>query len=43
VFFLVGFFQEHRLVLGQKEIFHIEAFTAKVMAVYKRWCMEMMA
>jgi hypothetical protein len=33
--------QEHRLVQGSKDIFHIEAFVAKVMAVYKRWFMEM--
>lgn len=28
---------EHRLRLGQKEIFHLEAFIAKFMAVYKGW------
>lgn len=28
-------FYEHRLHLGQKAIFHLEAFAAKVMAIYK--------
>lgn len=30
-------FYEHRLQSGSKAIFHIEAFVAKVMAVYKAW------
>ena len=30
-------FYEHRLQLGQKEIFHLEAFVAKFMAIYKEW------
>ncbi|KAK3099888.1 hypothetical protein FSP39_011274 [Pinctada imbricata] len=30
-------FFEHRLQLGQKAIFHIEAFIAKFMAIYKRF------
>jgi len=28
---------EHRLRQGSKEIFHLEAFAAKFMAIYKRW------
>jgi len=28
---------EHRLQLGQKAIYHIEAFVAKFMAIYKRF------
>ena len=28
---------EHRLQEGQKAIFHLEAFVAKVMSVYKLW------
>ena len=32
---------EHRMQLGTKEIFHLEAFVAKVMAVYKRFCVQM--
>jgi replication factor C subunit 3/5 len=30
-------FYEHRLQEGSKAIFHIEAFIARVMAVYKAW------
>eukprot|EP00892_Ulva_mutabilis_P011935 jgi/Ulvmu1/9113/UM005_0208.1 len=30
-------FYEHRLQSGAKAVFHIEAFVAKVMAVYKAW------
>jgi replication factor C subunit 3/5 len=29
-------FYEHRLRTGQKAIFHLEAFVAKIMSVYKR-------
>jgi replication factor C subunit 3/5 len=29
-------FYEHRLRMGQKAIFHLEAFVAKIMSVYKR-------
>jgi len=29
--------QEHRLKIGSKAIFHIEAFVAKFMSLYKRW------
>lgn len=31
---------EHRLQLGQKAIFHLEAFVAKFMAIYKRFLEE---
>lgn len=30
-------YYEHRLRRGSKEIFHLEAFVAKFMAVYKKW------
>ena len=30
-------YYEHRMRLGSKEIFHLEAFVAKFMALYKRW------
>ena len=30
-------FYEHRIALGSKEIFHLEAFVAKFMAIYKRY------
>ena len=30
-------FYEHRTVTGSKEIFHLEAFVAKLMSVYKQW------
>jgi replication factor C subunit 3/5 len=30
-------FYEHRLALGSKEIFHLEAFVAKFMAIYKHY------
>lgn len=30
-------YYEHRLCLGSKAIFHIEAFIAKFMAIYKRF------
>lgn len=30
-------YYEHRLQLGSKAIFHLEAFVAKFMAVYKRF------
>jgi replication factor C subunit 3/5 len=32
-------FYEHRLQEGSKAIFHIEAFIARVMAVYKAWAL----
>lgn len=34
-------FYEHRLAMGSKEIFHLEAFLAKYMALYKRYLNEM--
>eukprot|EP01041_Mallomonas_annulata_P009218 gene9218-19116_t len=34
-------YYEHRLVVGSKEIFHLEAFVAKFMAIYKRWLVAM--
>ncbi|WIA08571.1 hypothetical protein OEZ85_008000 [Tetradesmus obliquus] len=33
----VAAFYEHRLQQGQKPIFHLEAFVAKFMALYKQW------
>ncbi|KAI9019771.1 P-loop containing nucleoside triphosphate hydrolase protein [Hyaloraphidium curvatum] len=33
-------FYEHRLRAGSKAIFHLEAFVAKVMAIYKRYLVE---
>ncbi|KAL3790617.1 hypothetical protein ACHAW5_004184 [Stephanodiscus triporus] len=30
-------FYEHRIALGSKEIFHLEAFIAKFMAIYKKY------
>lgn len=30
-------FYEHRVALGSKEIFHLEAFVAKFMAIYKHY------
>lgn len=32
---------EHRLRRGSKPIYHLEAFVAKVMSVYKRYLMEL--
>ena len=34
-------FYEHRLQCGSKEIFHLEAFVAKFMALYKRFVISM--
>jgi replication factor C subunit 3/5 len=34
-------YYEHRMKLGSKPIFHIEAFVAKFMALYKRWVVQM--
>jgi len=31
---------EHRLHLGNKAIFHLEAFAARVMSLYKQWSIE---
>jgi replication factor C subunit 3/5 len=33
-------FYEHKLRLGSKHIFHLEAFVAKFMCVYKRFLEE---
>lgn len=33
-------FYEHRLQQGQKAIYHLEAFVAKFMAIYKRFLEE---
>ena len=33
----VAAYYEHRLQLGQKAIYHMEAFVAKFMALYKRF------
>lgn len=30
-------FYEHRVAIGTKEIFHLEAFIAKFMAIYKKY------
>lgn len=34
-------YYEHRLQLGSKDIFHLEAFVAKFMAIYKRWIVSL--
>jgi replication factor C subunit 3/5 len=34
-------FYEHRISMGSKEIFHLEAFIAKYMAMYKRYLTEL--
>ena len=34
-------YYEHRIRLGSKEIFHLEAFVAKFMSIYKKWLVEM--
>mmetsp|Transcript_8376 Transcript_8376/g.18766 ORF Transcript_8376/g.18766 Transcript_8376/m.18766 type:complete len:385 (-) Transcript_8376:170-1324(-) len=34
-------FYEHRIALGSKEIFHLEAFIAKFMAIYKKFLNDM--
>ena len=39
----VAAYYEHRLQLGQKEIYHLEAFVAKFMSIYKRFLEEDMA
>ena len=36
-------FYEHRIAQGSKDIFHLEAFIAKYMAIYKRYLNEMFA
>ncbi|XP_064637150.1 replication factor C subunit 3-like [Lineus longissimus] len=39
----IAAFYEHRLQLGQKAIFHLEAFVAKFMSIYKRFLEEELA
>ena len=34
-------YYEHRMCMGAKDIFHLEAFVAKFMAVYKKWLMSL--
>lgn len=36
-------FYEHRIALGSKDIFHLEAFIAKFMAIYKQYLNDMFA
>jgi len=36
-------FYEHRIAMGSKEIFHLEAFVAKYMAIYKRYLNDLFA
>ncbi|KAH8071386.1 hypothetical protein JL721_4362 [Aureococcus anophagefferens] len=36
-------FYEHRITQGNKDIFHLEAFVAKFMCLYKKFMMEMFA
>jgi replication factor C subunit 3/5 len=34
-------FYEHRIAIGSKDIFHLEAFVAKFMAIYKKYLNEL--
>ncbi len=36
-------FYEHRIAMGSKDIFHLEAFVAKFMAVYKKYLNDLFA
>lgn len=36
-------FYEHRIALGSKEIFHLEAFIAKFMSIYKKYLNDLFA
>lgn len=36
-------FYEHRIAMGSKDIFHLEAFLAQYMAIYKRYLNELFA
>jgi replication factor C subunit 3/5 len=36
-------FYEHRIAMGSKDIFHLEAFIAKFMAIYKKYLNDMFA
>jgi len=39
----VAAFFEDRMVQGSKEIFHLEAFVAKFMAIYKQYLVNLFA
>jgi len=34
-------YYDHRIRIGSKDIFHLEAFVAKFMSIYKKWIVEM--
>lgn len=34
-------YYDHRIRIGSKDIFHLEAFVAKFMAIYKKWIIAM--
>ena len=34
-------YYEHRMCQGSKDIFHLEAFVAKFMAIYKKWLVDL--
>ena len=34
-------YYDHRIRVGSKDIFHLEAFVAKFMAIYKKWIVAM--
>ena len=36
-------FYEHRIAMGSKDIFHLEAFVAKFMTIYKKYLNDMFA
>lgn len=36
-------FYEHRIAMGSKDIFHLEAFVAKFMSIYKKYLNDMFA
>ena len=36
-------FYEHRIAMGSKDIFHLEAFLAKFMTIYKKYLNDMFA
>ena len=39
----VAAFYEHRICQGSKDIFHLEAFIAKFMSIYKRYLNDLFA
>jgi replication factor C subunit 3/5 len=39
----VTFMQEHRIAMGNKDIYHLEAFIAKFMCLYKKYLLELFA